>query len=262
MCVWSVSRKIRATVSCNGHFMIIMVRTAGNVEGMALAQAASHWRKTNPFRHWTCVCSCEHDKNLCTSFVCEVSAKKYAQLYHVRARGPPFVNHRLHHCWKGFLCARGSTRELHADSTSKFTTACKSLLSVRTNLKLAFDLRSDCLCCQKTTWSQNTNQTPTLKIHDNDINDYNINNNDNNDNINSNTNKSSSSSPSKKLQGFSNNYARFSNNLRVPLMIRPSLNPLMHIIHKYLCIMRIAVGDPILTAMSQSYHMRIAVGDL
>ena len=115
MCVWSVSRKIRATVSCNGHFMVIMVRTAGNFEGMALAQAASHWRKTNPFRHWTCVCSCEHDKNLCTSFVCEVSAKKYAQLYHVRARGPPFVNHRLHHCWKGFLCARGSTRELHAD---------------------------------------------------------------------------------------------------------------------------------------------------
>ena len=36
----------------------------------------------------------------------------------------------------------------------------------------------------------------------------------------------------------------------------------MHIIHKYLCIMRIAVGDPILTAMSQLYHMRIAVGDL
>ena len=113
MCVWSVSRKIRATVSCNGHFMIIMVRTAGNVEGMALAQAASHWRKTNPFRHWTCVCSCEHDKNLCTSFVCEVSAKKYAQLYHVRARGLPFVNHRLHHCWKVFLCARGSKRQVH-----------------------------------------------------------------------------------------------------------------------------------------------------
>ena len=77
-------------------------------------------------------------------------------------------------------------------------------------IPLRFDLRSDCLCHEKK-WSQNTNQTPTLKIHDNDINDYSTNNNDNNDNINSNTNKSSSSSSSssKNLQGFPNNYARF-----------------------------------------------------
>ena len=60
--------------------MVSIVRTAGNFEGLALAQDLPLTRSQHP-RQYHCwfievVTSQEQGENLCTLFVCEVSAKK------------------------------------------------------------------------------------------------------------------------------------------------------------------------------------------